>query len=227
MAKAKAPRLAAFVSSAVAASRAEVPDSPTPAVAVSESPRDGDAATRRAPETPTAGDAASESPRVAEVETPAAPETPTPPVADLPPPRLRETPRRPLAEVESPRVPESPTHRRPQSPSPAATDLESPRLPDAETSRGADSPTPAVPKWKRLIRKDVHFDAGTLDVLHRETRRIQHARAGIGGERVTESTLVRVMVRAMLGRLPELQGTDEETLLQSLRDAVSRSHRGG
>jgi hypothetical protein len=73
------------------------------------------------------------------------------------------------------------------------------------------------PRYLQLTRKEVRFRDDHLEALDKLARRLQRARRGHPGERITENTLVRVAVAALLERADDLMGRTEAELLESLR----------
>lgn len=72
------------------------------------------------------------------------------------------------------------------------------------------------PRYLQLTRKEVRFRDDHLEALDKLARRLQRARRGHPGERITENTLVRVAVAALLQRADDLMGRTEAELLESL-----------
>ena len=72
------------------------------------------------------------------------------------------------------------------------------------------------PRYLQLARKEVRFRDDHLEALDKLARRLQSARRGHTGERITENTLVRVAVAALLQRADNLMGRTEAELLESL-----------
>jgi len=62
----------------------------------------------------------------------------------------------------------------------------------------------------------VRFADDQLEALARVARRLQRGRQGAPGERITENTLVRVAVAALLKRADALAGATEAELLAAL-----------
>ena len=75
----------------------------------------------------------------------------------------------------------------------------------------------AIPLYKRLIPKETRFREDQLDDLARLARRLTRAKAVRGGERITENTLIRVAVDALLERGDQLAGADEAELLEMFK----------
>jgi len=78
------------------------------------------------------------------------------------------------------------------------------------------STTGEGPRYLQLTRKEVRFRDDHLEALDKLARRLQRARRGHTGERITENTLVRVAVAALLQRADDLMGKTEAELLESL-----------
>lgn len=78
------------------------------------------------------------------------------------------------------------------------------------------STTSEGPRYLQLTRKEVRFRDDHLEALDKLARRLQRARRGHAGERITENTLVRVAVAALLQRADDLRGRTEAELLESL-----------
>jgi hypothetical protein len=78
------------------------------------------------------------------------------------------------------------------------------------------STTGEGPRYLQLTRKEVRFRDDHLEALDKLARRLQRARRGHTGERITENTLVRVAVAALLQRADDLMGRTEAELLESL-----------
>lgn len=76
---------------------------------------------------------------------------------------------------------------------------------------------PTSPLYLQLTRKEVRFHDDQLEALDRLARRLQRERRGRPGERITENTLVRVAVAALLKRADELTGATEAELLEVLQ----------
>jgi len=72
------------------------------------------------------------------------------------------------------------------------------------------------PRYLQLTRKEVRFRDDHLEALDKLARRLQRARRGHPGERITENTLVRVAVAALLQRAEDLTGRTEAELLEAL-----------
>ena len=93
------------------------------------------------------------------------------------------------------------------------------RVPKSGTSKPTDSVSTEVapkPRYLQLTRKEVRFPDDQLEALDRLARRLQRARRGAGGERITENTLVRVAVAALLARADALSGATAAELLAVL-----------
>ena len=78
------------------------------------------------------------------------------------------------------------------------------------------STTAEGPRYLQLTRKEVRFRDDHLEALDKLARRLQRARRGHTGERITENTLVRVAVAALLQRADDLTGRTETELLEAL-----------
>ena len=83
-------------------------------------------------------------------------------------------------------------------------------IPDSVSTTGEG------PRYLQLTRKEVRFRDDHLEALDKLARRLQRARRGHTGERITENTLVRVAVAALLQRADDLTGKTEAELLESL-----------
>ncbi|WP_271986279.1 hypothetical protein [Pseudoclavibacter terrae] len=78
------------------------------------------------------------------------------------------------------------------------------------------APTPgAVPKYLRLERKETRLRADQYAALTENARRLNKAK-GVGGERITENTLIRIAVDLLLDRAGDLTGLDEGELFKSV-----------
>ena len=157
-------------------------------------------------------------PAVAEVEAPK-----TPVVREAPAVAVSSVVEAPVA-VEAPEVREEPAAvmRAAEIHTAHATDHSEPKSAKAPKSRTAEvresvAAEKLEPLYLRLTRKDVRFRDEQLTALHLLARRLSKARRGTRGERITDNTLVRVAVDLLLQHGDELAGTDEASLLESLR----------
>lgn len=105
------------------------------------------------------------------------------------------------------------------APSPATARAVSPDPPVAPAVTGGanrSAPTPgAVPKYLRLERKETRLRADQYAALTENARRLNKAK-GVGGERITENTLIRIAVDLLLDRAGDLAGLDERELFKSV-----------
>lgn len=84
---------------------------------------------------------------------------------------------------------------------------------DPSTTLSTDAGTD-TPKFKTLTPKLVLFRDDQLEALTRITRRLSRAKRG--GERITENTLVRAAVDALIARGDNLEGSSEDEIRQGL-----------
>lgn len=96
--------------------------------------------------------------------------------------------------------------------------VEAASVPESGTSVVTNSVSTVAegPRYLQLTRKEVRFRDDHLEALDKLARRLQRARRGHPGERITENTLVRVAVAALLQRAEDLTGRTEAELLESL-----------
>lgn len=96
--------------------------------------------------------------------------------------------------------------------------VEATSVPEPGTSVAPNSVSTVAegPRYLQLTRKEVRFRDDHLEALDKLARRLQRARRGHPGERITENTLVRVAVAALLQRADDLTGRTEAELLESL-----------
>lgn len=87
----------------------------------------------------------------------------------------------------------------------------------SEIAKTMGDELPTSPLYLQLTRKEVRFHDDQLEALDRLARRLQRERRGRPGERITENTLVRVAVAALLKRADELTGATEAELLEVLQ----------
>jgi hypothetical protein len=85
---------------------------------------------------------------------------------------------------------------------------------------------PTSPLYLQLTRKEVRFHDDQLEALDRLARRLQRERRGRPGERITENTLVRVAVAALLKRADELTGATEAELLEVMQAPPGTAQEG-
>lgn len=114
-----------------------------------------------------------------------------------------------VANVEAPIVGAPPAA---PSRTPAVPDSVSPAPPAAP----ATAPPGDQPLYLTLVRKEARLRVEQVDALTHLTRRLTRQRAHRGGERLTDNTLIRVAVDALLARAGDLHGNTEEELRASL-----------
>lgn len=73
----------------------------------------------------------------------------------------------------------------------------------------------AGPRYLQMERKEARLRLDQADALARLTRRLNRARAG-SGERITDNTLIRVALDALLARSDQLSGATEAELRKSV-----------
>lgn len=124
--------------------------------------------------------------------------------------RLEDGPSPESANVKTPavKVP-SPATARAVSPDPPVE----PAVP-GELNRSVPTPE-AGPKYLRLERKETRLRADQYAALTENARRLNKAKA-VGGERITENTLIRIAVDLLLDRASDLTGSDEGELFKSV-----------
>lgn len=86
-----------------------------------------------------------------------------------------------------------------------------------------DSQTPA-PKWATLERKEARLRTDQIEALAALRRRVSAQRAD-RSEIITDNTLIRIAVDALLAHGDHLHGDTEEQLLQSLARPARRTRR--
>ncbi|ABW33419.1 hypothetical protein [Acaryochloris marina] len=77
-----------------------------------------------------------------------------------------------------------------------------------------------VPKYLTMERKEIRLPQEHLDQLTMLARQLNRARKN-SGERITENTLIRVAIAAMLEHTDQLRGISEDELLQAWMKYVS------
>jgi len=77
------------------------------------------------------------------------------------------------------------------------------------------APAPELPKYLQLERKELLIWPDQITELSLLARSLNRNRGGVG-ERITQNTLIRVAVALLLSRAPELAGTTEDELRESL-----------
>ena len=127
-----------------------------------------------------------------------------------------------VPEPVSPEVPKSVSHTVTESvvlrPKPDAPPLQRGETEDrTKIAEPLGAELPASPLYLQLTRKEVRFHDDQLEALDRLARRLQRERRGKPGDRITENTLVRVAVAALLERADELTGATEAELLEVLQ----------
>ncbi|RKR98969.1 hypothetical protein DFP74_6690 [Nocardiopsis sp. Huas11] len=98
--------------------------------------------------------------------------------------------------------------------------------PKAKASpRAKKKAAPAAPKWTTLERKDALLWQEQIEALTDLRRDLQRRKRqeGGGGERITENTLIRVAVAALLEHRDALTGKDETELRESLMSVLRES----
>lgn len=86
--------------------------------------------------------------------------------------------------------------------------------PTKETQELTRSVSNEVPKYLTMERKEIRLPQEHLDQLTMLTRQLNRARKN-SGERITENTLIRVAIAAMLEHTDQLKGISEDELLQA------------
>jgi hypothetical protein len=114
-------------------------------------------------------------------------------------------------------VPVSASSKASKSQTPKLKESTTPRVQESKTSKIIEDLEPELPLYKRLIPKETRFRDDQLEDLARLARRLTRAKSVRGGQRITENTLIRVAVDALLERGDALVGETEEDLLAWVR----------
>ena len=152
-------------------------------------------------------------------------------VQESPTPRVTESVSSSVAGSATPKAKPS---RVQKASTPKARDFKTPKLTESKTHRVQESMTQEVqgssaeilgleetiPLYKRLIPKETRFREDQLEDLAKLARRLTRAKTVRGGERITENTLIRVAVDALLERGDQLAGADEAELLETYRQVL-------
>ena len=146
------------------------------------------------------------------------------PAAPAPPP---PAPARELRNRTTPEVPDSGSSDTPESGSPqrAPKVALAHRARPKASSKAKPKAAPTGPKWTTLERKDTLLWQEQIEGLTDLRRDLQRRKreAGGGGERITENTLIRVAVAALLEHRDALTGKDETELRESLSSVLRNS----
>lgn len=149
-------------------------------------------------------------------------------------PRVSESVSSSVAESVTPKAKPSKTSKVQKVSSPKVKDSKTPKLTESKTPRVLESVTrevqgssaeilgleEAIPLYKRLIPKETRFREDQLEDLAKLARRLTRAKSVRGGERITENTLIRVAVDALLERGDALMGETEVDLLTRFRSIL-------
>lgn len=86
--------------------------------------------------------------------------------------------------------------------------------PNQENYKLTESESNEVPRYLTMERKEIRLPQEHLDQLTMLVRQLNRARKS-SGERITENTLIRIAIAALLEHADQLQGVSEDELLQS------------
>ena len=145
----------------------------------------------------------------------------TPQVAKSVTPRVAESKTSKPSKVVTSVVPVSASSKAKKSPTPKLKESTTLRVQELKTSKVIEDLEPELPLYKRLIPKETRFRDDQLEDLARLARRLTRAKSVRGGQRITENTLIRVAVDALLERGEALVGETEEDLLERFKSLLS------
>lgn len=86
--------------------------------------------------------------------------------------------------------------------------------PNQENYKLTESESNEVPRYLTMERKEIRLPQEHLDQLTMLVRQLNRARKS-SGERITENTLIRIAIAALLEHADQLQGVSEDELLHS------------
>jgi pyruvate/2-oxoglutarate dehydrogenase complex dihydrolipoamide acyltransferase (E2) component len=86
---------------------------------------------------------------------------------------------------------------------------------DTASPRG-NSPRVKGPRYLRFVRKDTRLREDQLAALTVASRQLNRQR-NHAGERITENSLIRIAVDLLLEKIKIAAGSDEQSILDSLR----------
>ena len=94
------------------------------------------------------------------------------------------------------------------------------RLTESDTTEATDLQTleqdEGIPLYQQLYRKETRLTESQIDRLNTLARRLNRSKRDKAAPRITENTLIRVAVEALLNNEGSLSGDDEDSLLASL-----------
>ncbi len=101
-------------------------------------------------------------------------------------------------------------------PQPAASQQKLERGSGRKRAKELAPPAPAAgPAYLGFYRKEARMRTDQYEDLVTHARRLNKLK-GVGGERITENTLIRVAIDMLLARAGDLRGADEDQLRKSV-----------
>lgn len=98
---------------------------------------------------------------------------------------------------------------------PPAEQLKAPKVPEEKPPKTDQPAPPTTAAYLALQRKETRLREGQVDALTAAARELNRSKT-VGGERITENTLIRVAVDLLLSKASRLKGSSEAEIRKSV-----------